>query len=77
MPIFFSSAGGVNACAGVLPNFPVPLFRNSPDQVYGKEKHNAKILSIYWSKFDEKSQNYPSIKVQVKWSLGEFKRFFA
>ena len=39
---------------------------------YGKEKHNAKILSIYLIKFDKKSQNYSSIKVHVKWSLGEF-----
>ena len=44
---------------------------------YGKEKHNAKILSIYLSEFDEKSQNYSSIKVHVKWSLGEFERFIA
>ena len=44
---------------------------------YGKEKHNAKILSIYFSKFDKRSQNYLSIKVHVKWSLGEFKRFIA
>ena len=35
----------------------------------GKEKHNAKILSIYLSEFDEKSQNYSSIKVHVRWSL--------
>ena len=44
---------------------------------YGNEKHNAKILSIYLSEFDEKSQNYSSIKVHVKWSLGEFERFIA
>ena len=44
---------------------------------YGKEKHNAKILSIYLSKFNEKAQNYSSIKVHVKWSLGEFERFIA
>ena len=42
-----------------------------------KEKHNAKILSIYLSKFYEKSQNYSSIKVHVKWSLGELERFIA
>ena len=41
---------------------------------YGKEKHNAKILSMYLSKFNEKAQNYSSIKVHVKWSLGEFER---
>ena len=36
--------------------------------VYEKEKHNAKILSIYLSKFNKKAQNYSSIKVHVKWS---------
>ena len=39
-----------------------------------------KILSIYLSEFNEKSQNYSSIKVYVKWSLhslGEFERFIA
>ena len=51
------------------------LIRSS--QFYGKEKHNAKILSIYLSELDEKSQNYSSIKVYVKWSLGEFERFIA
>ena len=44
---------------------------------YGKEKHNAKILSIYLSEFNEKAQNYSSINVHVKWSLGEFERFIA
>ena len=47
---------------------------NSSDQVLWKKKHNAKILSICLGKFDEKSQNYPSISVHVKQSLGEFKR---
>ena len=42
-----------------------------------KEEHNAKILSIYLSEFDEKSQNYLSIKVHVKLSLGELERFIA
>ena len=44
---------------------------------YGNETHNAKILSIYLSNFNEKEQNYSSIKVHLKWSLGEFKRFIA
>ena len=46
-------------------------------QFYRKEKHNANILSIYLSKFDEKSQNYSSIKVHVKWSLCGFEHFIA
>ena len=56
---------------------PSLCFETHPIEFYGKEKHNAKILSIYLSEFDEKSQNYPSIKVYVKWSLGELERFIA
>ena len=48
----------------ILPSL---CFETHPIKFYGKEKHNAKILSIYLSKFDEKSQNYPSIKVHVKY----------
>ena len=51
----------------ILPSL---CFETHPIKLYGNEKHNAKILSIYLSKFDEKSQNYPSIKVHMKWSLG-------
>ena len=58
---------------GFLSNFPVPFFETHPIKFYGKEKHNAKVFSIYLSKFDEKSQNYLLINVHVKWSLGEFK----
>ena len=62
---------------GFLQILPSLCFETHPIKFYGEEKHNAKILSIYLSKFDEKSQNYPSIKVHVKWSLGEFKCFIA
>jgi hypothetical protein len=44
---------------------------------YGKEKLSAKILSICMIELDENSQNYPSINVRVKWSLGQFERFIA
>ena len=62
---------------GFLQILPSLCFETHPIKFYGKEKHNAKILSIYLSKFHKKSQNYPSIKVHAKWSLGEFKRFIA
>ena len=62
---------------GFLQILPSLCFETHPIKLYGNEKHNAKILSTYLSKFDEKSQNYASIKVHVKWSLGEFKRFIA
>jgi hypothetical protein len=38
---------------------------------------SAKILRIYMIELDENSQNYPSIKVRVKWSRGQFERFIA
>jgi hypothetical protein len=44
---------------------------------YGKEKLSAKILRIYMIELDENSQNYPSIKVRMKWSRGQFERFIA
>ena len=50
--------------------FAVALFLNLSNQVYGKEKLAAKILSIYLHELDEKSQTYPSIKVRVILSLG-------
>ena len=56
---------------------PFVSIETHPIKFYGKEKHNAKILSIYLSEFDEKSQSYSSINVYVKWSLGEFERFIA
>ena len=62
---------------GFLQILPSLYFETHPIKFYGNEKYNAKILSMHLSKFDEKSQNYPSIKVHVKWSLGEFKRFIA
>ena len=62
---------------GFLQILPSLCFETHPIKFFGNEKHNAKILSIYLSKFDEKSQNYPSIKVHVKWYLGEFRRFIA
>ena len=62
---------------GFLQILPSLCFETHPIKFYGKEKHNAKVLSIYLNKFDEKSQNYPSIKVHAKWALGEFKRFIA
>ena len=58
----------------ILPSL---CFETHPIKFYGKEKHNAKILSIHLSEFDEKLQNYSSIKVYVKWSLGEFECFIA
>ena len=63
----------------VFANFAVSLFRNLIYSIkfYGKEKHNAKILSTYLSKFDEKAQNCLSIKLHVKWSVGELGRFIA
>ena len=50
----------------ILPSL---CFETNPIKFYGKEKHNAKILSIYLSKFDKRSQNYRSIKVDLKWYL--------
>ena len=67
----------ITKSAVFLQILPSLCFETHPIKFYGNEKHNAKILSIYLSKFDEKSQNYPSIKVHVKWSLGEFERFIA
>ena len=43
----------------------------------GRRNVTRRFLSIYLRKFDEKSQNYLSIKVHVKWSLREFGRFIA
>ena len=37
----------------------------------GRETKREDFKHINCSKFDEKSQNYSSIKVHVKWSLGE------
>jgi hypothetical protein len=56
---------------------PSHCFETYSVKFYGKEKLAAKILSIYMIELDENSQNYPSIKVRVKWSLGQFKRFIA
>jgi hypothetical protein len=44
---------------------------------YGKEKLSAKILRIYMIELHENSQNYPSIKIRVKWSRGQFESFIA
>ena len=52
-------------------------FKTYSVKFYGKEKLSAKILRIYMIELDENSQNYPSIKVRVKWSLGQFERFIA
>ena len=57
--------------------FAVALFRNLFVKFYGKEKLSAKILRIYMIELDENSQNYPSIKVRMKWSRGQFERFIA
>ena len=59
-----------NEIGGFLQIFPSLCFETHPIKFYGKEKHHAKILSIYLSKSNEKSPNYPSIKGHVKWSLG-------
>ena len=63
----------ITKSAGFFQIFPSLFFKTHPIKFYGKKKHNAKVLSIYLSKFDEKSQNYLLINVHVKWSLGEFK----
>jgi hypothetical protein len=57
--------------------FAVACFETYSDKFYGKEKLTAKILSIYIIELDENSQNYPSMKVRVKWSLSQFERFIA
>ena len=44
---------------GFLQIFPSLCFETHPIKLYGNEKHSTRILSIYLSKFDEKSQNYP------------------
>ena len=62
---------------GFLQFLPCLCLKTHPIRFCGKEKHNAKILSIYLTKFDEKSQSYFSIKVPVKRSLGEFQRSIA
>ena len=51
------------------------LAQNSSDQVLWKNKHTAKIFSIYLSELGKMTRNYPPIKVRMKWSLGPFKRF--
>jgi hypothetical protein len=56
---------------------PSHCFETYSDKFYGKEKLTAKILSIYMIELDENSQNYPSMKVRVKWSLSQFERFIA
>ena len=63
--------------SGFLQFLPSHCFETYSVKFYGKEKLSAKILRIYMIELDENSQNYPSIKVCMKWSLGQFERFIA
>ena len=63
--------------SGFLQFLPSHCFETYSVKFYGKEKLSAKILRIYMIKLDENSQNYPSIKVRMKWSRGQFERFIA
>jgi hypothetical protein len=42
-----------------------------------RETYREDFEHIYMIELDENSQNYPSIKVRVKWSVGQFERFIA
>ena len=63
--------------SGFLQFLPSHCFETYSVKFYGKEKLTAKILSVYMIELDENSQNYPSMKVRVKWSLSQFERFIA
>ena len=58
--------------SGFLQFLPSHCFETYSVKFYGKEKLSAKILRIYIIELD-----YPSIKVRVKWSRGQFERFIA
>ena len=54
--------------SGFLQFLPSHCFETYSVKFYGKEKLTAKILSVYMIELDENSQNYPWMKVRVKWS---------
>ena len=63
--------------SGFLQFLPSHCIETYSVKFYGKEKLSAKILRIYMIELDENSQNYPSIKVRVKWSRGQFERLIS
>ena len=55
----------------------VALFQNLFGRALWQRETYREDFEHYMIELDENSQNYPSMKVRVKWSLGQFERFIA